>query len=126
MTRLARASDTASNSSSLSKGELGCAKCPRSPSTPPAATKAELTRLRRQLTRDVPRKTDRNLLVATWNIREFGGLTDKWRSTASDSPKRDLHSLALTWDAREACPELCPELRRTERDWGQHRGAGIA
>jgi hypothetical protein len=43
--------------------------------TPPAATKAELTRLRRQLTRDVPRKTDRNLLVATWNIREFGGLT---------------------------------------------------
>lgn len=67
---------------------------PTSTSTPPAATKAEVTRLRRQLTRDVPPKSDRNLLVATWNIREFGGLTDKWRSESSDSPKRDLHSLA--------------------------------
>ena len=63
-------------------------------SKPPAATRAELTALRRQLTREVPKKTDDNLLVATWNIREFGGLTDKWRSTSTDSPKRDLHSLA--------------------------------
>ncbi len=23
---------------------------------------------------------DRNLLIATWNIRTFGGLTTKWRS----------------------------------------------
>jgi endonuclease/exonuclease/phosphatase family metal-dependent hydrolase len=61
---------------------------------PPAATRAELTALRRQLSREVPRKSDDNLLVATWNIREFGGLTDKWKSTAEDTPKRDLHALA--------------------------------
>lgn len=61
---------------------------------PPVATRAELAALRRQLSRDVPRKTDENLLVATWNIREFGGLTEKWHSTQSDTPKRDLHSLA--------------------------------
>lgn len=67
---------------------------PRTPAGAPADTKAELTALRRQLTRDIPRRTDRNLLVATWNIREFGGLTDKWRSTSRDTPKRDLHSLA--------------------------------
>jgi endonuclease/exonuclease/phosphatase family metal-dependent hydrolase len=67
---------------------------PTATSQPPASTREELSRLHRQLTRDVPRKADRNLLIGTWNIREFGGLTDKWRSTARDTPKRDLHSLA--------------------------------
>ena len=62
--------------------------------TPPAAVREELTRLRRQLDRELPRKTDRNLLIATWNIREFGDLTRKWRSAQSDAPKRDLHALA--------------------------------
>ena len=61
---------------------------------PPAAIKAELTALRRQLSRDLPKKDDRNLLVATWNIREFGGLTEKWASGQGDSPKRDLGDLA--------------------------------
>ena len=54
----------------------------------------QITALRRQLSREIPKKADRNLLVATWNIREFGGLTEKWRSTSEDTPKRDLHSLA--------------------------------
>ena len=67
---------------------------PATISAPPAATKRELTALRRHLSREIPKKADRNLLVATWNIREFGGLTEKWRSTSEDTPKRDLHSLA--------------------------------
>jgi hypothetical protein len=62
--------------------------------TPPAAIREELTRLRRQLGRDIPKKTDRNLLIATWNLREFGDLTRKWDSTQADTPKRDLHALA--------------------------------
>jgi endonuclease/exonuclease/phosphatase family metal-dependent hydrolase len=62
--------------------------------TPPAPIREELTRLRRQLSHDVPKKTDRNLLIATWNIREFGNLTPKWNSTEGDTPKRDLHALA--------------------------------
>ena len=61
--------------------------------TPPAPIREELTRLRRQLSRDIPKKTDRNLLIATWNIREFGGLTEKWRAASDDSPKRDWHCL---------------------------------
>lgn len=61
---------------------------------PPAAVREELTALRRQLSRKIPQKRDDNLLIATWNIREFGGLTDKWTSTQGDSPKRDLRSLA--------------------------------
>ncbi|MDO7174071.1 hypothetical protein Q5N74_17915, partial [Mariniflexile sp. AS56] len=36
---------------------------------------------------------DRNLLIATWNIRAFGNLTRKWDSDDADSPKRDLHSV---------------------------------
>jgi hypothetical protein len=30
---------------------------------------------------NVPKKADRNLLIATWNLREFGDLTRKWDST---------------------------------------------
>ena len=36
---------------------------------------------------------DRNLLIATWNVHAFGGLTEKWESSEDDWPKRDLHSL---------------------------------
>jgi len=38
---------------------------------------------------------DRNLLIATWNIKAFGGLTEKWASTDSDSPRRDWRALRL-------------------------------
>jgi hypothetical protein len=40
-----------------------------------------------------PRQLDRNILVATWNIRAFGGVTQKWRSEEGDSPRRDLYDL---------------------------------
>lgn len=39
----------------------------------------------------VPAKQlDRNLLVGTWNLRAFGGLTDKWLWEEGDEPLRDL------------------------------------
>jgi endonuclease/exonuclease/phosphatase family metal-dependent hydrolase len=71
-----------------------CGPVPSILDRPPADTRAELTALRRQLSAEIPKKRDDNLLIATWNIRELGGLTDKWRSDAKDVPKRDLHSLA--------------------------------
>lgn len=40
-----------------------------------------------------PKKLEKNLLIATWNIRGFGDITRKWKSDSADSPKRDLHSL---------------------------------
>ncbi len=40
-----------------------------------------------------PKKVDKNLLIASWNIRAFGNLTRKWESGKNDSPKRDLHSV---------------------------------
>ena len=47
----------------------------------------EARALRAAVTAAVPKKSDRNLLVATWNLRGFGDLTEKWN--AKDSPKRD-------------------------------------
>jgi endonuclease/exonuclease/phosphatase family metal-dependent hydrolase len=61
---------------------------------PPLEVREELTALRRQLSREIPKKSEDNLLVATWNIREFGSLTDKWTAAQTDTPKRDLRSLA--------------------------------
>ena len=40
-----------------------------------------------------PRRLDRNLLLATWNLREFSSLTRKWAAGDGDSPKRDLRAL---------------------------------
>jgi endonuclease/exonuclease/phosphatase family metal-dependent hydrolase len=46
------------------------------------------------LEQDVPEKVlDKNLLIATWNIRSFGDLTSKWKAGSDDSPKRDFHAL---------------------------------
>ena len=61
---------------------------------PPEEISADLARLRLALDADVPAKAlDRNLLIATWNLRAFGDLTEKWESAEDDTPKRDLHSL---------------------------------
>ena len=61
---------------------------------PPADVAAEMQALNTALDQLVPAKElDRNLLVATWNIRAFGDLTEKWRSGQGDTPKRDLASL---------------------------------
>jgi endonuclease/exonuclease/phosphatase family metal-dependent hydrolase len=61
---------------------------------PPPEVAADVSGLRAALDAAIPpRVLDRNLLVATWNLRAFSDLTEKWRSGANDSPKRDLHSL---------------------------------
>src|ERR671916_396572 len=62
--------------------------------SPPEEVVADLARLRDALDRDIPAKAlDRNLLIATWNVRAFGDLTEKWASSQDDTPKRDLHAL---------------------------------
>ena len=61
---------------------------------PPEDVSADLLLLRSALDEEIPAKAlDRNLLIATWNVRAFGDLTEKWESAEEDSPKRDLHSL---------------------------------
>ncbi len=62
----------------------------------PANIQQELQELEDQLDLAIPSKElDRNILIATWNIRAFGDLTRKWVSSQDDSPRRDLHSLQI-------------------------------
>jgi endonuclease/exonuclease/phosphatase family metal-dependent hydrolase len=84
----------------------------------PAAVKEEMARLGAALDATVPRKRHfrRNLLVATWNLKDFGSLTEKWLAEARDSPKRDFRAL---WAIAEivsrfdivALQEVCGNLR---------------
>ena len=66
------------------------------PTSPPGSLLDRLAAVSAGLDEVVPAKQlDRNLLVATWNLRAFGGLTKKWEAAPSDSPKRDLSDVVL-------------------------------
>ena len=63
---------------------------------PPNEVQADLDSLCADLDSKIPPKrerSDKNLLIATWNIRCFGSLTRKWTAESEDSPKRDLRGL---------------------------------
>ncbi len=67
---------------------------PKITDTPPQSVSDELFLLNQILDGLLPSKQlDKNVLIASWNIRAFGGLTDEWEADDNDSPKRDLHSL---------------------------------
>jgi endonuclease/exonuclease/phosphatase family metal-dependent hydrolase len=67
---------------------------PRVTDDPPAAVRSDLEALGDALDEAIPpRVLDRNLLIATWNLRAFGGLTEKWVASGDESPKRDLQSI---------------------------------
>lgn len=60
---------------------------------PKGEIKEEMIQLRSALDEIPSKAVDNNLIIATWNIRAFGDLTQKWQSEPRDCPKRDLHSL---------------------------------
>jgi len=67
---------------------------PKIQDTPPPVVIENLELLATDLDQKIPSKClDKNLLIASWNIRAFGDLTRKWDSDDDDSPKRDLHSV---------------------------------
>lgn len=59
----------------------------------PQALESQIGRLCRTLDARIPKASRINLLVATWNLRELGGLTFKWKSDPKNSPRRDLFSI---------------------------------
>lgn len=64
--------------------------------TPPIEVQNDLELLKADLNTKIPaKKLEQNLLIATWNIRAFGDLTEKWKSSTNDSPKRDLHAISV-------------------------------
>jgi hypothetical protein len=61
---------------------------------PPDTVTQDLAKLAAALDTTIPARTESNLLIATWNVRAFGDLTDKWTAGPRDSPKRDFHIVA--------------------------------
>jgi endonuclease/exonuclease/phosphatase family metal-dependent hydrolase len=60
----------------------------------PDAVRDDLAVLGAALDEEVPAKSlDRNLLIATWNIRNFGAFNPTWVAGARDKPKRDRQSI---------------------------------
>lgn len=67
---------------------------PKITDVPPPEVRQELVALAADLDEQLPTKQlDRNVLICTWNIRAFGGLTEEWEASDQQSPKRDLQSL---------------------------------
>jgi endonuclease/exonuclease/phosphatase family metal-dependent hydrolase len=67
---------------------------PQITENPPSPIMKEIKSLNLVMDGLLPSKElDRNVLIATWNIRSFGGLTEKWEADEQDTPKRDLQSL---------------------------------
>ena len=60
---------------------------------PPPLVRQDLDRLSLALTDAIPTKRKGNLLLASWNIRAFGGLAATWMTGPEDSPKRDWHAV---------------------------------
>ncbi|MGH2654227.1 MAG: endonuclease/exonuclease/phosphatase family protein [Actinomycetota bacterium] len=61
---------------------------------PPPDVRDQIAALSADLDRVVPAKEpDRNLLVATWNVRGFDRINRTWRSSTGDSPIRDLSNI---------------------------------
>jgi endonuclease/exonuclease/phosphatase family metal-dependent hydrolase len=65
------------------------------PANPPQPVRDDLTKLRAALDLSgiPPKSLDRNVLIATWNIRHLGAVTQKWDTSAEDSPKRNLRDI---------------------------------
>jgi len=60
---------------------------------PPAVVRQDLDRLVAALNRVIPAKRVGNLVLASWNIRAFGGLAATWMTGSDHSPKRDWHAV---------------------------------
>ena len=66
---------------------------------PPEGIREELKLLRDALDVTIPSKAlDKNLLIATWNLRAFGDITEKWK--AGDKARKLLLTLFVDWKGR--------------------------
>ncbi len=61
---------------------------------PPPEVTADVGRLSDAVHALVPPRADDNLLIGTWNLRAFAGVTPTWVARPTDSPKRDWHAIA--------------------------------
>ena len=99
--------------------------------TPPTEVATRLAELRQALDAAIPVKAlDQNLLIGTWNLRAFGGMTEKWESEEGDTPKRNLadvraiaeivgrFDVVAVQEAREDLKALRHMLKVLGPEWG--------
>ncbi len=59
-----------------------------------------------------PQKQD-NVIIGTWNLRAFGGLSQSWQASATSSPKRDWRAVTLIAEVIRCCDVVAiQEVRR--------------
>jgi endonuclease/exonuclease/phosphatase family metal-dependent hydrolase len=60
-----------------------------------------------------PPPTQNNLIIGTWNLRAFGGLSKTWQPAPGVSPKRDLRAVTLIAEIIRRCDVVAlQEVRR--------------
>jgi endonuclease/exonuclease/phosphatase family metal-dependent hydrolase len=60
---------------------------------PPTSVRTEIAALADKVDEMIPAKADGNLLIGTWNLRAFGGLTKSWETGDDDQPKRNFRDV---------------------------------
>lgn len=79
---------------------------------PPDVT-AQRKKLRQALAKTIAPQTENNLIIGTWNLRAFGGLSKTWQATSKDSPKRDWRAVTLIAEVIRRCDVVAlQEVRR--------------
>ena len=71
-------------------------------SVPPDVV-TQRTALRSAVAGTIPPQTDTNLVIGTWNLRAFGGLSPTWQASSGDSPKRDWRSITFITEVIRRC-----------------------
>ena len=61
----------------------------------PQAVAKQTAALRDAVAATIVAQTPTNLVIGTWNLRAFGGLSKTWKATSNDSPKRDWRAVAF-------------------------------
>ena len=62
---------------------------------PPQLVEDDIRRVSEQLETLPTRQLGRNIMIGTWNIREFGDISDLWQTKPADRPIRDVHATRL-------------------------------
>jgi endonuclease/exonuclease/phosphatase family metal-dependent hydrolase len=79
----------------------------------PSDVKTQRTRIRQKAAETIAPQTTTNVVIGTWNLRAFGGLSKTWQATGKDSPKRDWRAVTLIAEVIRCCDVFAlQEVRR--------------
>lgn len=69
----------------------------------PSDVVTQRNRMREAVTASIAPQKQNNLIIGTWNLRAFGGLSRTWQATSTDSPKRDWRAVTLIAEVIRCC-----------------------